>query len=347
MPRLARPLGRHAFAVATTLALAGPTAAPAAEHTLMPTPQTVHIGHFLAILKPVLSVESGDIVTLESTASIVPSVVDAAGVVPPSAVPQYQRDIYGTVQDRGPGPHVLTGPIEVKGAMPGDVLEVRILDVQLALDWGYNRQRPYAGTLPDEFPALWNRIIPINRSAKTAEVAKGVVVPVDRPFFGIMGVAPPPAWGRISSVQPRAHGGNIDNRWLGAGTTIYLPVFVEGGLFTCGDGHAVQGDGEVTVNALETSLQGTFEFHVRPDLSFKYPRGETPTHYMTMGMDPDLDQCVVMALRDMIRLLGEKAGLSAEDAYTLCSLAADLHVTQTVNGNKGVHITIVKEVVDR
>ena len=168
--------------------------------------QTVHIGHFLAILKPVLSIESGDIVTLESTASIVPSVVDQSGVVPPSAVPQYQRDIYGTVQDRGPGPHVLTGPIEIKGAMPGDVLEIRILDVQLALDWGYNRQRPYTGTLPDEFPALWNRIIPINRAAKTAEIARGVVVPVDKPFFGIMGLAPDS--GRISSGPPeigRAH----------------------------------------------------------------------------------------------------------------------------------------------
>ena len=150
----------------------------------------MHIGHFLATLKPVLTIDSGDIVTIESTASIVPSVVDASGVVPPSAVPQYQRDIYGTVQDRGPGPHVLTGPIAIRGAMPGDVLEVRILEVELALDWGYNRQRPYAGTLPDEFPALWNRIIPINRTAKTAEVARGVVVPVNRPFFGIMGVAP-------------------------------------------------------------------------------------------------------------------------------------------------------------
>jgi acetamidase/formamidase len=183
MPMLGGRFRRNC-AFATLFALAGGTTVPAAEHTLMPTPQTVHIGYFLAILKPVLSIESGDIVTLESTASIVPSVVDASGVVPPSAVPQYQRDIYGTVQDRGPGPHVLTGPIEIKGAMPGDVLEIRILDVQLALDWGYNRQRPYTGTLPDEFPALWNRIIPINRSAKTAEVTRGVVVPVDRPSSG-------------------------------------------------------------------------------------------------------------------------------------------------------------------
>src|SRR5215510_2340073 len=122
------------------VAAAHATAARAAEHTLMPSPQTVHIGYFLA---SVLSIDSGDIVTLETTASVVPSVVDEAGVVPPSAVPQYQRDIYGEVKDRGPGPHVLTGPIEIKGAMPGDVLEVRILEINLALDWGYNRQRAY------------------------------------------------------------------------------------------------------------------------------------------------------------------------------------------------------------
>src|SRR5262245_47194703 len=161
--------------------------ARAAEHTLLPTPQTVHIGYFLASVKPVLTIDSGDIVTLESIPSIVPSAVDEAGVVPPSAVPQAARDIYGKVKDRGPGPHVLTGPIAIKGAEPGDVLEVRILEVTLTLDWGYNRQRPNTGALPDEFKQLWSRIIPINRKAKTAELAKGVVVPVDRPFFGTMG----------------------------------------------------------------------------------------------------------------------------------------------------------------
>ncbi len=138
---------RRSACISAALLAATAVLAPlgAAEHTLMPTPQTVHIGYFLATLKPVLTIDSGDIVTIESAASIVPDVVDKSGVVPPSAVPQYQRDIYGTVKDRGPGPHVLTGPIEISGAEPGDVLEVRILDVSLALDWGYNRQRPYTG----------------------------------------------------------------------------------------------------------------------------------------------------------------------------------------------------------
>jgi acetamidase/formamidase len=166
-----------------------------------------------------------------------------------------------------------------------------------------------------------------------------------KPFFGVMGVAPPPAWGRITSLIPRAMGGNLDNKELGPGAKLYLPVFVPGALFSCGDGHGVQGDGEVCVTAIETALQGRFRLTLRGDLLLDYPRAETPDHYMTMAMDPDLDQCVVRALRDMIVLLGEKRNLSREDAYTLCSLAADLRVTQTVNGAKGIHCMIAKSVV--
>jgi acetamidase/formamidase len=334
---------RAAIAAAALLGCLLSSTARSAEHTLMPTPRTVHIGHFLATLKPVLSVDSGDVVTLESAASIVPSVVDASGVVPPSAVPQYQRDIYGTVQDRGPGPHVLTGPIEIKGANPGDVLEVRILDVQLALDWGYNRQRPYAGTLPDEFPALWNRIIPIDRTAKTAEVAKGVIVPVDRPFFGIMGVAPDS--GRISSGPPGVHAGNMDNKDLIAGTTLYLPVHAPGALFSAGDAHAAQGHGEVDLTAIETGMRGKFQFIVRKDMKLRWPRAETPTHWMAMGLNPDLNEAMKIAVRETIELIIEKfPRLTREEAYMIASVAVDYHVTQVVDGTKGVHGMIPKSI---
>jgi len=223
---------------AVAIALSFTTSAPAAEHTLLPSPQTVHIGYFLATAKPVMTIDSGDIVTIETAATIVPSVIDESGVVPASAVPQYQRDIFGQVKDRGPGPHILTGPIEIKGAMPGDVLEVRILDIELALDWGFNRQRSYTGVLPEEFTALWTRIIPINRKTKTAEVAKGVVVPVDKPFFGTMGLAPDISLGRISSGPPGVHAGNMDNKDLIAGTTLFMPVHVAGAMFSVGDAHA-------------------------------------------------------------------------------------------------------------
>ncbi len=334
---------QRSIAFAALFALLSSSTVGAAEHTLLPTPETVHIGHFLATLKPVLSIDSGDIVTIESIASIVPSLIDASGVVPPSAVPQNQRDIYGKVKDRGPGPHVLTGPIEIKGAMPGDVLEVRILDVQLTQDWGYNRQRPYAGTLPDEFPAFWNRIIPINRAAKTAEVAKGVVVPLDRPFFGIMGVAPDS--GRISSGPPGVHAGNMDNKDLTAGTTLYMPVHTPGALFSAGDAHAAQGHGEVDLSAIETAMRGKFQFIVRKDMKLRWPRAETPTHWLVMGLNPDLDEAMKIAVRETIEFITAKfPHLTREEAYMIASVAVDYHVTQVVDGTKGIHGMIPKSI---
>jgi acetamidase/formamidase len=348
MPAPAALLCRSPYIVACALlfATAGANSTlRAAEHTLLPTPQTVHIGHFLATLKPVLSIDSGDIVTIESTASIVPSVIDQSGVVPPSAVPQYQRDIYGRVQDRGPGPHVLTGPIEIRGAMPGDVLEVRILDVTLALDWGFNRQRPYTGALPDEFTALWSRIIPINRQTKTAEVAKGVVVPVDRPFFGIMGVAPDITMGRISSGPPGVHTGNLDNKDLIAGTTLYMPVHVAGALFSAGDAHAAQGHGEVDLTAIETGMIGRFQFIVRKDMKLTWPRAETPTHWMVMGLHPNLEEAVKIAVRETIDFITKRfPHLTREEAYMIASVAVDYHVTQVVDGTKGIHGMIPKAI---
>jgi acetamidase/formamidase len=213
---------------------------------------------------------------------------------------------------------------------------VRIIDVQLRQDWGYNVLRPLAGTLPDEFDAYRHLNIPLDAERKVARLPWGLDLPL-HPFFGVMGVAPPAHWGRISTIQPRAHGGNLDNKELGPGSSLYLPVHVAGALFSCGDGHAAQGDGEVCTTAIETALLGSFELVLHPGQALAYPRGETPTHWITMGMDPDLDQCLAMALRDMIALLGEKAGLGREDAYTLCSLAVDFRITQSVNGQRGVH----------
>jgi acetamidase/formamidase len=220
--------------LAATAALAGSPAALAAEYTLMPSPQTVRIGHSSAAVPPVLTAEPGDIVTVETVVAMEPDEIDRSGVVPPSAVPDYSRAIYRDVKDRGPGGHVLTGPVAIKGAEPGDVLEVRILAVDLVIDYGFNRVRPYTGALPDEFPGLFQRFIRIDRAAKKAEVAPGVVIPLDRPFFGTMGVAPPPVMGRISSAPPGIHAGNMDNKDLAAGATLYVPVYVPGAMFSVG-----------------------------------------------------------------------------------------------------------------
>lgn len=310
-----------------------------AYHHLSAGAKTCQWGYMDASSEPVLRIASGDRVTIDTMSG-------NPAFVPPADrfhVPEALLDIHRNVTP-GPGPHLLTGPIYIEGAKKGSVLEVRIEEVKLLQDWGINIIRPLAGTLPYDFETSRSTLIPLDLERMVGLMPWGLELPL-RPFFGVMGVAPPPAWGRITSVVPRAHGGNLDNKELVAGTTLYLPILTDGALFTCGDGHGTQGDGEVNVTAIETAMQGTFTFIVRDDLHFTYPRAETPSHWITMGMDPDLDQCAVMALRDMIVLLGEQANLSREDAYMLCSLAADLHVTQTVNGSKGIHVMIEKKLL--
>ena len=175
----------------------------------------------------------------------------------------------------------------------------------------------------------------------TGRMPWGVDLPL-APFFGVMGVAPPPEWGRITSIIPRAHGGNLDIKALGAGATLYLPVFNDGALFSAGDGHAVQGDGEVDGTAIETCLSGTFQLILHKNAGISMPRAETATHYLTTGIDPSLDAAAKQALREMINLIQEKANLSREEAYMLCSLAGDMHVSQTVNVHKGIHVMLAK-----
>ena len=309
------------------------------HHHLQASAETCHWGFFDAARKPALTVDSGDRVTID-TLTGVPEVVPKSGFY----VPPELADVHARAERFAGGPHILTGPVAIKGAKPGHVLEVRILDVNLRQDWGFNVIRPLAGTLQDDFHETRLMHIPLDRDRNVGRLPWGLELPL-APFFGIMGVAPPPAWGRITSIVPRAHGGNLDNKELVVGATLYLPVFVDGAMFSCGDGHGAQGDGEVCITAIETALQGTFEFILRDDIRLSYPRAETRKHYITMGMDPDLDQCAVIALRDMIKLICERSNLSKEDAYTLCSLAADLHVTQTVNGSKGIHVMLEKSLL--
>ena len=305
------------------------------HHDLHAGPRTVHWGIFDASLPPVLEVESGDAVTLHCLSGT-PEVLPHGRF---EILPEH-LEVHENVPPEPVG-HIMTGPVAVRGAVPGDVLEVRILDVRLRQDWGWNLIRPLAGALPEEFPDKRLLHIPLDRERMVAELPWGVDLPLT-PFFGVMGVAPPPAWGRITSIIPRQHGGNMDVKDLLPGTTLYLPVFNPGALFSAGDGHAAQGDGEVCVTAIETCLSGTFELHLRKDMELDSPRAETPTHYITMAFDPDLDDAAKKALRDMLALIQERANLSKEDAYTLCSIAADLHVSQIVNQHKGVHMMLAK-----
>jgi acetamidase/formamidase len=327
-------------------ALAAILCAPACAetHTLKASPTTVAWGHYDANTKPVLRIKSGDTVKLETIGVGSPAAFERAGVAP-ADIPQYMRDIHANVpQDqRGPGGHVLTGPIYVEGAMPGDVLEIRIKKVELAVPFAINSFRYGAGLLSDDFPYRRTKIVPLDRDRMVGKFAPGIEIPL-KPFFGSMGVTPPPDFGRLNSAPPAVHGGNMDNKELVAGTTLYLPVYNEGGMFQAGDGHAAQGDGEVDIQALETSLNGEFEFIVRKDLKLDNPEAETPTHYIAMGFDDNLWVATLKCVRNMIKLLEREKGMTRDDAYMLTSVAGDLSITQVVDGNKGVHMMIPKAI---
>jgi len=308
-----------------------------ALHRVPASPETVRWGLFDANFPPVIEIDSGDTVVLECVSG-------APEVMPPAGsglkIPPALAAIHASSIPRAGG-HIITGPVAVRGARPGDMLEVRIDNIELGNDWGYCGFRPLAGTLPEDFPERYLSHIPVDRAKGTCRLPWGTELTL-APFFGVMGVAPPPAYGTISTIQPREHGGNLDNKELTAGSTLFLPVWADGARFSAGDGHGVQGDGEVCINALEICLTGTFTLVLHkgggasnPLLS--YPRAETPTHFLTMGMHEDLDQAMKQALRQMIAFICGRTNLSREQAYQFCSLAVDFHVTQTVNGEKGVH----------
>ncbi len=308
---------------------------------LKATPKTIAWGYYSAAAKPVLTVHSGDTVRIE-TVSGSPSRLEASGV-PANQVPDALRAIYKEVTDKGPGGHLLTGPIYVEGAEPGDVLEVRILKTELTAPFAYNSFRPGSGFLPDDFPSAKTRIIPLDRAKMLGHFADGIDLPL-RPFFGSMGIAPPEANGRINSAPPWIHAGNMDNKELVEGTTLYIPVHTKGALFQVGDGHAGQGNGEVDITAMETELTGTFQFVVRKDMHLKWPRAETPTHYITMGFHEDLNEATKLAVREAVEFLATEKHMSREDAYMLSSVAVDFCITQLVDGNKGVHAMIPKRI---
>ena len=313
-------------------------------HELHPTPATVHHGFYDASLKPVLTIASGDTVKLW-TATGNPRYFESLGV-PKDKIPPELYAAFEGVQDNGRGDHTLDGPIYVTGAEPGDTLEIRIISVDLWLPIAAQSFRPHRGVLPEDFPYAKDRVLWIDLNKRTIEYAPGVVVPA-KPFWGDIGVAPPPEMGRVVSGPPNINGGNMDNHDLGAGSTLYLPVHVPGALLSVSDGHAAQGDGEVALSAVETSLKGEIQVILHKKQRILWPRAETPTHYMTMGFDEDLNQAAKIATREMLNFIVETKGLSREDAYMLMSATMDLVVTQAVDGVKGIHALLPKAIFQK
>lgn len=308
---------------------------------LAPTPQTIVWGSFDAHRPPVLRINSGDSVDVETLIAGDLERLQTAGV-PDDQIQPALREISTQVKERH-GPHILTGPIFIEGAEPGDVLEVRIKSIDLAIPYAVNFVRAGAGLMPDEFPYARFKVTPLDMTRKVAKFSDGIEIPI-RPFFGVMGVAPPLSAGLIPSGPPWIHGGNMDNKALVAGATLYLPVHAKGALFEVGDGHAGMGDGEVCLSALETSLKANLQFIVRKDMKIGWPRAETPDYYLTMGFSPSLEEATKIALREMMDYLMTEKHLTRDYAYILASDAVDFHVEEAVDGNNGVDAFLPKAI---
>jgi acetamidase/formamidase len=321
--------------------LACASVASAGDFTLPATPSTVVWGYYSAQAKPALTVKSGDTVRMQTLSTCAPDRMAAAGV----PVPQYDRDIHAQVTDKGPGGHILTGPVAIEEAEPGDVLEVQILRIDIDVPFACNSFGAGRGFLPNDFPYARTKVIPLDLSRMVGKFGPGIEIPL-HPFFGSMGVAPP-GGGRVSSGPPWMHAGNMDNKELVAGTTLFIPVHAKGALFEAGDGHAGQGNGEVDITAMETWLTGTFRFVVHKDRHLLWPRAETPTSYISMGFDEDLKTATELAVRDMIDFLATEKHLSRDDAYALTSVAVDVDITQLVDGKVGVHAMCPKGIFNQ
>ena len=333
---------RHLIHTALVALVATAAPAGAATYELKATPQTVAWGHYDATDAPVLTIKSGDTVVMHTLLTNSPTGLEKAGVAPADIEPALRAVFDGVpAAKRGPGGHILTGPIAIEGAEPGDTLEVRIRKIDLAIPYAYNAFRYGAGFLTDDFPYARMKIVPLDLKRMVGKFGPGIEVPL-APFFGSMGVAPPPSFGRYDSAPPTINGGNMDDKALVAGTTLFLPVHVRGALFQAGDGHAAQGNGEVDITALETSLTGTFEFILHKRTHTPYPRAETSTAYIAMGFDDDLSNATRKALRNMIDFLVAAKGMTRDDAYMLISVAGDVEITELVDRNKGVHVVLPK-----
>jgi acetamidase/formamidase len=321
-----------ALSPATSLAQAPRT------HRLEATPATVAYGYYWSEAKPVLRIASGDTIDVDTMLTSTPERLENAGVKSDD-VQASLRAIVSTVTDRGPGGHILTGPVFVEGAEPGDALEVHVVSIDLPIAYGYNG---CAGFIRENCePGRPIAIIPLDRQRMIGTFRPGIEIPL-KPFFGSMGVAPPPASGRVSSNPPGIHAGNLDNKELVAGTTLWIPVYVPGALFEIGDGHAAQGDGEVDQTAIETSLRGRVRLTVKKGMTLKWPRAETPTHFISMGTDLDLTAATRIAIQEMVDFLTATKGLDKHAAYQLTSLAGDVAITQLVDGTMGVHVKMPK-----
>ncbi len=303
-----------------------------AFHTIEPERQTLH-GHFSRDLEPVLTIDPGHTVRFRT--------LDAGWGLEPNREDGSQRTTFeprDAELDRG---HALCGPVAIRGAEPGMTLEIQIGEIRTG-GWGWNVAggRSHAvnerlGLVAEDTTLRWT----LDDDAGTARSHLGRTVKL-RPFMGVMGM-PPAEAGRHPTAPPRPTGGNIDCKELIAGTSLFLPIAVAGGLFSTGDGHGAQGDGESSVTAIECPIERVdLTFVLHEDMRITTPRARTQEGWLTLGFDEDLDEAAYIALDAMLGLLGEQFGMERGEALAMASVAVDLRVTQIVNGVKGVHAVL-------
>lgn len=351
------------WALAALAALAGfaEAATPLApyDHHVRLTPENSVLGNYPAQKAAILTIRSGETVRIDGGGGNRWGDQDPMAWMQENgieltseqvvAVQEVDRVIKEAVRYAGiQGGHMIVGPIAIEGAMPGDVLEVRIHSVVPRIPYGTVAMRPGAGGIPNAVPTQRTKVVKLDLERNVGLFAPGIEVPLG-PFQGVMGTLPPLSEGaNRRSGPPGLFGGNLDIKELVDGTTLYLPVFHPGALFFTGDSHAAQGDGEVTVNAIETANTSVLQFILHKDKTLRAPRAETPTHYIAFGLDPDLDNAMEMAIHETNSLLGDVAGLDFYDAFALSSIGVDFRVTQVVDGTKGIHSMIAKSLfVDR
>ena len=333
----------------------------AADHLVKSTPENVIWGKlFTSDDEPILQVKSGDVVTIETISheGILPDQGDTvefftkAGIAEADILPD-QLAVKEQIERTAPGPHVITGPIYIEGAEPGDVLEIKTVGIDYRVPYGVISNRHAKGSLPDEYPLnnadIYTKVIPLNTEQgigvfRPANGRPNIDLPL-KPFMGIMGVAPANPEEAVNSVPPGNYGGNIDIKRLTAGSSLYLPVQVSGALFYSGDPHCAQGNGEVALTAIECSLTPTFQLIVHKNKKLESPVGETADAWLAIGLDEDLDEAMKKAVRESLRIMNEEYGLTKQDALLFGSAAIDYEVSQVVDIVKGVHGVIPKNIL--
>jgi acetamidase/formamidase len=320
------------------------------DATLRSTPDTVLWGYIAANLPSALTIRSGQIVEIEAlshqgltTLQDPEKFFGAYGIPAAEVLPDAQRVFAEVKRPKGASVHILTGPIYIEGAERGDTLEVRVLDIKYRVPYGVNNTGPGKGVLPKLLKEPSAKLIRVDLERRVALFSEDIQIPLN-PFMGIMAVSPPTSLGMVSSTPPGAWGGNIDLKFCGIGSSLYLPVFNKGGQFFTGDGHAAQGDGEVDGGAIEISLMPTLQFILHKGKSIKLPRVETATDYLTTGLSVDLNEATRMALQEAVDFLQAEKGMTAADAYALSSLAVDLGIGEAVDIVNLVYARIPKSI---